>query len=601
MGRIRVLPGELVALISAGEVIENPASIVKELIENALDAEATRIDIDVREGGIEYISVSDNGTGILREDCTVCLKRHSTSKVSTREDIDGITTYGFRGEALASVAAVAEMRITTKSPDDGIGTVIVSRVGEDPVITDGARPQGTTVEVFRLFEEVPARRKHLESPRVEGQRVMEAVMRHAALRPEIGFRLTRDGQRVLDCPSGQRMIDRLTTLWGVDIANSLVSVDHHDQGVRVQGFVARPPVSRGNRGREYVSINKRPIIDHNLSTAIESAYRTVLMKGQFPIFALDITLQYNDVDVNVHPTKREIRILEPERVARTVRQAVEEALFPKAPEYEDTTLDEFDHSGVPGVTERPPAGGERQGSEPRAIEDVPLFEQTLLETPTGDDSSEPVEFLQGTFRIVGQIHNLYILLEFDDGLLIVDQHAAHERILYERLKRELEEGAIAVQELLQPIILNLSVDDSARIMEMRDDLHGLGYDIESFGGNDIAVSAIPEILGKRATESEMVSFIDRAVEIGTARARETFMDELVKLTACHSAIRAGQKLSMEDIRSLIQDLTGVEKKYNCCHGRPSMLKIYKRDLDRRFGRLGPEALARFRARHGLSS
>ncbi|RLI54499.1 MAG: DNA mismatch repair endonuclease MutL, partial [Candidatus Thorarchaeota archaeon] len=341
MGRIRVLPGELVALISAGEVIENPASIVKELIENALDAEATRIDIDVRDGGIEYISVSDNGTGILREDCTVCLKRHSTSKVSTREDIDGITTYGFRGEALASVAAVAEMRITTKSPDDGIGTVIVSRVGEDPVIIDGARPQGTTVEVFRLFEEVPARRKHLESPRVEGQRVMEAVMKHAALRPEIGFRLTRDGQRVLDCPSGQRMIDRLTTLWGVDIADSLVSVDHHDRGVRVQGFVARSPVSRGNRGREYVSINKRPIIDHNLSSAVESAYRTVLMKGQFPIFALDITLQYKDVDVNVHPTKREIRILEPERVARVVRQAVEEVLFPKTPEYEDTTLDEL--------------------------------------------------------------------------------------------------------------------------------------------------------------------------------------------------------------------------------------------------------------------
>ncbi|MHA2179224.1 MAG: DNA mismatch repair endonuclease MutL, partial [Candidatus Thorarchaeota archaeon] len=290
MSKIKMLSEDLVSLISAGEVIENPSSIVKELIENSLDAGADMIDIEIRSGGISFISVSDNGSGILRDDCTICLKRYSTSKVSSKKDLNEIATYGFRGEALASIASVADMQISTQTNSEELGTRLVARVGEEPQISDASRPQGTTVEVHDLFKKIPVRRKHLQSPKVESVRIQEVVMKQAAISTEIGFRLTRDSNVLIDCPPNQTSAERILSIWGVDIAKALVDVYYSEGDITVTGFVARPPIARGNRSREYFSVAKRPITDERLSLSVEGAYATTLMKGQFPVCALDISL-----------------------------------------------------------------------------------------------------------------------------------------------------------------------------------------------------------------------------------------------------------------------------------------------------------------------
>ncbi len=601
MGKVKILAEDIVSLISAGEVIENPSSIVKELIENSLDAGADMIDIAINEGGIRSIAISDNGSGILREDCSICLQRHSTSKINTREDIDQISTYGFRGEALASIAAVADIRIITQTEEEVTGSQIIARFGEIPKVTETSRPQGTTVEVTDLFKNIPARRKHLSDARVESQRIQEVVMKQAAILPEIGFRLKRDGNTIIDCPPNQVAGDRIASLWGIDIARSLVDVDYSYGNIRITGFVARPPVSRGNRSREYFSILKRPITDERLSRALETAYSTTLMKGQYPICALDISMELSKVDVNVHPTKREVRILDIERVGDAVKVAVRRA-FGVTDIIEETSM----QSSLDETTdiERKIKSGETSEVESQfhhkgQITAAPLIEQSLLMPSGDDDDGGEVDFLGGVFKILGQMHNLYILLESEEGLLIVDQHAAHERVLYEQLRTEVTQGRVAVQELLQPFILSLSPKDAEQIVELSETLENIGFTITSFGGNEVSISTLPEILGRVASETELLTLVDRILDLGHTEAADTFMDNLVKVTACHSAVRSGQSLNTDEIRDIIIELSTTKSKFNCCHGRPSMIRIRKEDIDRSVGRMGADAISRYKARHGL--
>jgi len=603
MGKVRVLTKDLVSLISAGEVIENPSSIVKELIENSLDAGADMIDIMIEEGGIKTISVSDNGSGILKEDCQICLQRYSTSKISSRADLDEIATYGFRGEALASIASVADVKITTHTAEEDTGTLIQSRFGKKTISHEVSRPRGTTVEVKDLFKNIAARRKHLADAKVESHRIQEVVMKHAAIRPEIGFRLIREGETAIDSPPNQSATDRIATLWGSEIAKALIDVDFLLDDVRIIGFVARPPVSRGNRSREYFSVVKRPITDEKLSQALESVYSTILMKGQYPICALDISIDLSKVDVNVHPTKREVRILDINEVCAVVKKAVRYSLGEREVREEVTSLEDSIGESLQASSSsivRSTLSNTGPVSFEDQIKAVPLVEQTLLR-PITDDTQESIDvaMLGGVFRIIGQIHNLYILLEFDDGLLIVDQHAAHERVLYEQLRKEANDGTVAVQELLQPFVLSLNQKDAEQILGMADILYDLGFTVSSFGGKDISISTLPEVFGRIASEKELMALVDRIIDLGQHEARESFMDDLVKVTACHSAIRSGQPLNADEIRELLVDLSKTKSKYNCCHGRPSMLKILKDDIDRNVGRLGPDAITRYRARHGL--
>ena len=603
MGKVRVLAEDLVTLISAGEVIENPSSIVKELIENSLDAGADMIDIAINEGGIRSIVVSDNGSGIMREDCAICLLRHSTSKINTKEDIDEISTYGFRGEALASITAVADIKITTQTDDEETGSTVIVRFGEEPSVVEASRPMGTTIEVTDLFKNIPARRKHLSEVRVESQRIQEVIMKQAAILPEIGFRLQRDGNTIIDCPPNQGESDRIASLWGIDIAKSLAIVDHSSGNIRITGFVATPPVSRGNRSREYFSILKRPISDERLSRAVESAYSTTLMKGQYPICALDISMELSKVDVNVHPTKREVRILDIDIVSEVVKEAVRKA-FGKSNDVLETvtlqsSLDEtIETVSVESIAELSQIQPKQTHQE--QISAALLVEQTILapSSEEGEEDSE-IDFLSGVFKIIGQMHDLYILLESEEGLLIVDQHAAHERVLYEQLRIEVNQDRVAVQELLEPFILSLSPKDAEQIVGLAETLEDIGFTITSFGGNEVSISTLPEILGRVASETELLALVDRILDLGSKEAKDTFMDNIVKVTACHSAVRAGQSLSTEEIRDIITELSTTKSKFNCCHGRPSMIRIRKEDIDRSVGRMGAAAIARYKARHGL--
>ncbi len=598
MGLIKVLSEDIVSLISAGEVIENPSSIVKELIENSLDAGADMIDIEIKGGGIDFISVSDNGSGILRDDCTICLKRYSTSKVRHKTDLDEIATYGFRGEALASIASVADLTITTQSKDEEMGTRLVSREGEDPILSNASRPHGTTVETHDLFKKIPARRKHLQSPKVENVRIQEVVMKQATISTEIGFRLIRDGSIIIDCPPNQTSAERILSIWGWDIAKALVDVHYSEGDVTITGFVARPPAARGNRSREYFSVAKRPINDERLSLVVEIAYATTLMKGQFPICALDISLSLANVDVNVHPTKQEVRILDMDNVLSVVKKAVDNALGVVKTPVEPVTLES---SIGELLTESPSTKEPKSVSETRhkdPLEPIPLVEQMIFQ-PVGEEDSEEVQALGGVFKIIGQMNNLYILLEFEDGLLIVDQHAAHERVLYERLRNDVKTSTVDVQELLEPFIIKLNTSDVEQILDMSDDLEQLGYTVSEFGRSDISVSTLPEVFGRVASETELVTLMDQMLTLGKTEASESFMDNLVKLTACHSAVRAGQSLNHEEIREIVLDLSKTKSRYNCAHGRPTMIKINKEDLDRSVGRMGADAITRFRVRHRL--
>lgn len=590
MGRIRTLSPDLVSLISAGEVIDGPWSVVKELIENSLDAASKHIDIEIVKGGTAAIRVSDNGSGITKDDLRLCGLRHSTSKIMAKNDLESIATFGFRGEALASMVAVADVEITSRSSNEETGMKVVSRAGEHRIYTHASRPQGTTVEVSNLFSHVPARKKHLSSPKTEGQRVVDVVLRHAILRPDVGFRLIRDGQTVLDCPP-QAARDRVNAIWGTDVAKNLMEVDYIKDETRVTGFVARPPISRGNRSREYFYVRGRPIEDGQLSGALESTYSSLLMRGRYPIAALDISLDISRIDVNVHPTKREVRIAGIEEVKAAVKEAAREVLVLETPPEETAFVLSSKArvvSGPPGVVAQEISEiAEHSHAESSAVD--ALVEADTLEATAIAETYETMQVptLGGVFRIIGQLQNLYILLEFEDGLVLVDQHAAHERVMYERLRRVLDSGAMPVQELLEPIVLRLERGDCERVLELVQPLDRLGYTVASFGGNEVLVSTLPDVLGHQVSDKEVLAIVDEILDLGEDHTSEHFMDDLVKLTACHAAIRAGQPLSTEEIRNLLTTMASTPNRYNCPHGRPTIVRITSDELKKRFGRVQP--------------
>ncbi len=586
MRRVRTLPDDIVALIAAGEVIERPASVVKELIENSLDADATRINIEIVNGGIDSIIVSDDGHGILVEDCPLCIQRHTTSKIEKKSDIETIRTYGFRGEALSSIAAVAELNIITRAEEEELGCSLSSRPGEPPSIRRVSRPRGTTVEVRDLFATVPARRKHLGTPKKEAQRIAETVMRYAAIREDVGLTLVRDGQTIIDCPPKQTRLDRVVSLWGPAVGKMMTEVHHVDHivGITISGYVVRPPLARGNRSREYLSVLKRPIEDERLSRAVETAYETLLMRGQYPMFMLDIALNVSSVDPNVHPAKREVRFDRPDEVENILRQAVTIALRP--PRSQDLTASLEDFVVQPQILDTSTdMQSETTAPPPRDTPRWPLIERVSLTSDEHEITGIPEnELLGGTFRILGQLNNLYILLEFDDGLVIIDQHAAHERVMYERLRRQISEGEVPVQELLEPLVMRVDPSTLECVMSVSDELRVLGFSIEPFGSGEIIISAVPSILGRTVTETDLLALFDMIVELGSLREGERLMDDLVKITACHSAIRAGEPLTVHQIRDLLQEMAHTPDRYNCPHGRPTMIKLTNAELATRFRR-----------------
>ena len=377
--------------------------------------------------------------------------------------------------------------------------------------------------------------------------------------------------------------ERVLDIWGLEIAKSLVEISFQDSSISISGFIVRPPTSRGNRQREYFSIRKRPIEESKFSLAVESAYSTLLMTNRYPICALDIDVNVERVDANVHPTKREVRIEHIDEIVKILKEVVKNSLAPSS-DHIDSSLQEY----VETIQ-----GESTQTIEERKKELV-IIEEGLL-SPSSTTKDE-ILGLGGVFRIIGQVSELYLLVEMEGDLVIIDQHAAHERILYEQLRERVNKHGIIVQELLEPIVIRLDRTSLERILEVKEPLETLGFSVSEFGGNEILISSVPDVLGRRANENDLIALVDRIIELGSSEA-EKFMDEMVRLTACHAAVRAGERLDTNQIRELIVELSKTKNQNYCCHGRPSMIRVTRSELDKRFGRDGVDALKRFHARH----
>jgi len=583
---IQVLPPAVADQIAAGEVVERPASVVKELVENALDAGATGIEVTVQDGGRTLIRVSDDGCGMDRTDAAIALARHGTSKIRTAADLTGVRTYGFRGEALPAIASVAQLELET-APEDGSGTRVRAAGGTPAELTGVARRRGTSVSVSNLFAHVPARLKFLRGARSEWRAILDALTTVALTRPELRLRASHDGRVVLDLAPAATLYARVGALWGVRYAEGLLPVDDVSGAVRVTGLVERP-ASVGTAGRRvFLSVNGRPVRDVGMVRAAESAYRSTIPAGARPSLMLALTLPAEAVDVNVHPSKAEVRFHDRWPVERAVERAVRRALG---------TLDAAASVGAHGAPWRwERAGGGAQGGEPAdtdallpgAPADGPLFARPGSAAGPGTAEREPADesrTVDAELPPLTQLRRTYIMLEHEEGLVLVDQHSAHERVLFERFLAVLAAGSGSAQHLLLPLTLTITAAEYEAYEGHRDVLDRLGFAAEAFGGTSLIVHAVPSphprFDAARCLRETLASLAGDRVA-GSASRHE----HLVATLACKAAVRAGDPLSQSEMRALILALRDTELPAHDVHGRATIVRLPWAEVDRRFGRV----------------
>ena len=589
---IHILPPEVANKIAAGEVVERPASVVKELIENALDAGATTVRVEIREGGIRLTKVMDNGTGIPAADVPLAVQRHATSKIARAEDLAAIRTLGFRGEALASIASVARLTLVTRHQEEEVGTLLLVEGGRELRHQRAPHPVGTTVTVEHLFFNTPARRKFLKTPRTEAGRVHQVVTHYALAFPEVRFTLVNDGRTVFQSPGNGRLDDVLVAVFGAEVAREMIAVGQvtmpwspPGEEPRVWGFVSKPSLHRATRQHITLFLNRRWIRDHTLTQAVIQAYHTLLPTGRYPIAVIHIALDPHLVDVNVHPTKAEVRFRRPREVFRAVQKAVRGALIETMPVRQP----------APDVAwAQPPGWGERRrtlvetGRQPGFVltTDEPEEPLPTRGEATGgwEESSEGQgKRLLPLLRVVGQVAATYIVAEGPDGLYLIDQHAAHERVLYERLMAERARGAIPSQRLLDPIPVSVGSELAGLVAEHLDALLAVGFEIEPFGGDAYLVRAVPAVLAGQ-DPARAVEEVIRGLAEERDVAGQALEEQLVTLICKRAAVKAGQVLSEAEMRALVRELETCASPHTCPHGRPTMLHITAERLAAMFGR-----------------
>ena len=567
---ILILASDVVAKIAAGEVVERPASVVKELVENSLDAGASQIDIEVRGGGVNYIRVSDNGTGIPSGEVELAFQRHATSKITCLSDLDKTNSLGFRGEALPTIAHVSQLELVTYSQDKMSGTYVSLQNGKVTEKGIRAHPQGTTVTVRNLFRNVPARLKFLKSSSTENSHITNLVTQYSLAFPDVGFGLTIDGRRALRTPGKGKPRDVLAEVYGVQIAQAMLEVEKAGRegalSPVVTGYVSPPSVSRASRNYLSFFVNRRWIQSRSLTRAVEKAYEGLLMVGRYPIAVIYLSLPPQTIDVNVHPTKREIKFSQEPIVFNTVYGAVRRTLVGKSP--------------VPEV-------------------DLPAFEvpvsipdQSTLERPTAQSKTGPALPLMPevqaasisgipVLRVLGQVSATYIIAEGPDGLYLIDQHAAHERVLFERVLAQRAGSEVDVQGLLEPLTLELSPGQEEWLRAKGDVLAGFGFGIEPFGERTYLLRSVPAVLAAQGIEPAVKEALDLLEDDTDPAKRE---EKIAASLACHGAVRAGQTMSQEEMRGLIRQLEKTDSPHTCPHGRPTMIHLSAGKLEREFGR-----------------
>ncbi len=569
--------------IAAGEVVERPASVVKELVENALDAGATSVEVAVEEGGHKLIRVSDDGSGMDSEDAALALVRHGTSKIRTAADLVGVSSFGFRGEALPAIASVSRFEMET-SPADGEGIALEATGGMVTATRDAARRQGTTVSVAQLFYNVPARRKFLRSARSEWRAITEALNSEALTRPDVRFSLSHDGRNVLSLPAVSGLRARVSGIWGGRYAGALLDVDDVAGVVHVSGLVERPADVGTTTRRVFVAVNGRAVRDNGIVRAAEAAYRSTISAGLRPSLFLSVRLPAEAVDVNVHPAKAEVRFRDRWPIERAVESAVRRA------------LGTFDSSAMMGGSRYSPIprGGTDFRSPPvevgilmsTGVETEPLFSATA-EAGAADAASsvERAEVTRVREEIppLFQFKRTYVAFEHADGLVLIDQHSAHERILYEQFMRLLETGQAPAQRLLLPITLHLGPAEGDAFEANREYLERIGYEVEGFGGNTLIVNSVPMPHARFDAERCLRETLD-ALTGDRVAGTATRHEHLAATVACKAAIKAGEELSLPEMRSLFASLRDTDLPAHDVHGRSTIVQLTWDELDRRFGR-----------------
>lgn len=663
MPQIQVLDQITIDKIAAGEVIERPASIVKELVENSIDAKAASVTVEIQDGGISLIRVTDNGSGIEREDIRNAFLRHSTSKIRKVEDLAHIASLGFRGEALSSISAVTRTELITKTKEDTFGTRYVIEGGVEQSLEDAGAPDGTTFLVRQLFYNVPARRKFLKTPMTEAGHVQDLLMRLALSHPEVAFTFINNGQTKMRTSGNGKLKDVIYSIYGREAAANLIELDYSMDGLVMKGYLGKPVITRGNRNFENYFVNGRYVKNAMLSKAIEDAYKDFLMQHKFPFVVIHFQVDGEKIDVNVHPTKMEMRfqrqqdvynivyegvhrtLLEPELIPqveapapKVISQPKSESPFllkpktapqpmEKKPEEKEEPHDEAyfmkkmkervlsyhqrNSSAEVAKKEqifRPQAQAERikdalarakevekqpqkQAEEqPELIRETPVYETK----PVTEEKAEQLNLFEehllkrekkAEYKLIGQVFETYWLVEFENSLYIIDQHAAHERVLYERTLKEMKNREFTAQYLSPPIILSLSMQEAQVLNENMDRFTRIGFEIEPFGGEEYAVRAIPDNLFGIAKKELLLEMLDDLADgISTSMTPE-LIDEKVASMSCKAAVKGNNRLSPQEADALIGELLLLENPYHCPHGRPTIIAMTQRELEKKFKRI----------------
>lgn len=617
MPNIAILNQETIDKIAAGEVVERPCSVVKELVENAIDAGSTAITVEIKEGGISFIRITDNGCGIERDQVAVAFYRHSTSKIRSAEDLLTVKSLGFRGEALSSISAVARVELITKTYDELTGTRYVIEGSKELSNEEIGAPDGTTFIVKDLFYNVPARRKFLKTAQTEGSYISDMVEKLALSHPDISFKFINNNQTKLHTSGNGNRKDIIYHIFGREISSSLLEVKHECEYFKVEGFIGKPVITRGNRNYENYFINGRYVKSNILSRAIEEAYKNFLMQHQYPFTVLYFTF-FSELDVNVHPTKMELRFDNNNEIYVELCDTIyailsHKEMIPEVPVDSTPAPKKIVHEYKEPI---PEPFEKRRINEVRAAESRSVYGQSVTSTvknysatepaakaPETSTAYEPAHVVTGTqqtlgdydkvfltesakkqFSIIGQLFKTYWLIEFEDKLYIIDQHAAHEKVLYEKTMARLANKDFTSQRISPPIVMTLDARECEMLEKYRPQIEQFGYEVEHFGGKEYMISAIPDNLFNIDMKD---LFIEMLNDFSNATGRQTpdIITEKVASMSCKAAVKGNDKLTLPEINKLIDDLLSLDNPYNCPHGRPTIISMSKYEIEKKFKRI----------------
>lgn len=656
MPQIALLSQETIDKIAAGEVIERPSSVVKELVENAIDAGSSAVTVEIKEGGISFIRISDNGCGIEREQIPLAFLRHSTSKIKSVEDLFTVTSLGFRGEALSSIAAVSQVELITKTNGDFTGSRYLIEGSKEVSLEEIGAPDGTTFIIRNLFYNTPARKKFLKSAQTEGTYIHELMQRMILSHPDVAFKFIMNNQVKLQSSGNGNIKDIIYHLYGRDITKALLPIAHESELFKVSGFIGKPMISRGNRGYELYFVNGRFIRSQILSKAIEDAFKPFLMQHQYPFTVLYFEIDSSLLDVNVHPTKMELRFSNQQELYREVQSILSAALVhrdiipevpvdtPKknemeVPKIEKVMPEPFEQKRLEEIRKavrkdspyeikypvsRPMGTGSVSSAAQEKLLDTiksmppeDMMEERIRKEPLPEQSKKETEkelakeayvlreeetygakpegsYEQGSFlkeeemakqKIIGQLFDTYWLVEYNDRLFIVDQHAAHEKVMYEKLKKQFEKKEFTSQAISPPIVITLSMREAEILERFKEQFTKLGFEIEHFGGAEYSICGVPGNLYRLNTRDVLIDMLDELTDGISERATADVILDKIASMSCKAAVKGSQRLSLPEMEQLMKDLMKLDNPYNCPHGRPTIIAMSKYEIEKKFKRI----------------